>query len=59
MHYSLDRTFCASPNCLGLCGREFTPSHKAQAERVGKTNISFAYFCDDFGNVIKESPNEL
>lgn len=44
---NLDRTFCASPQCKGECGREYTKAHEAAAERCGKKYLSFAYFCGE------------
>lgn len=41
---SLDRTFCASPNCKNECGRQLTP--ELRAKNVHKVWLSFAYFCD-------------
>lgn len=40
----LDTTFCASPNCEGFCGRQFTPEVAADAQRVGLP-VAFACFC--------------
>lgn len=43
-----DRTYCASENCTGQCGRKMTPK-----EIVASANSAFpvcwAYFCDDNG----------
>ncbi len=44
---NLDMTFCASPQCKGECGRVFTDEHRRAAERIGKSRISFAYFCGE------------
>lgn len=40
-----DRTFCASPNCEGACGRKLTDEVRADANKLGLP-ISTAYFCD-------------
>jgi len=43
---NLDRTFCASPECKGECGRQYTEDAREAAERIGKL-LSFAYFCGE------------
>ena len=53
----LDKTFCASPNCLNECGRQMTQAEKneltfrvlREKEEHGDAAIipvSYAYFCD-------------
>jgi hypothetical protein len=41
-----DRTWCASPECKGECGRQMTPEIKAEA-RKSKEPISWGIFCGD------------
>lgn len=58
-----DRTFCASPNCKNKCGRQLNSEIKRKAEEwwMSFTNgrtcidapIATAYFCDEYGEVIK------
>lgn len=47
-----DRTWCASPNCEGECGRKPTIEIKA-AMRTQNLPISWAYLCGE-GEVIHE-----
>ena len=53
----LDKTFCASPNCLNECGRQMTQTQKNELSfRVLRAKeehgdaaivpVSYAYFCD-------------
>lgn len=39
-----DRTWCASPDCKGDCGRKMTPELKAEAKKV-ELPISWGLFC--------------
>lgn len=57
-----DITFCASPDCKGECGRQWTPELAKQAESWwGGPNapVAFAYFCksDDAQEYIEREKN--
>jgi hypothetical protein len=41
---SLDKTFCASPNCINLCGRKISDEHRLAAIEAGRY-LSYGYFC--------------
>lgn len=43
---SIDRTFCASPNCKNKCGRKLAIDHRDIPIESGRS-ISFAYFCGE------------
>ena len=61
---TLDKTYCASPNCTNGCGRKMTAQEKEQLKEltfrgiVVSKLISQAYFCDipeEMHNSIKEN----
>lgn len=41
-----DRTYCASPNCVNLCGRQLTPEVREAAESAGMM-VAVGYFCGE------------
>lgn len=41
-----DRTFCASENCTGKCGRQLTDEVREDAEKCGLM-LSLGKFCDE------------
>ena len=48
----MDRTFCASPNCTGKCGRQWTAELQEKAKKwwgalEGSPPIAFAHFCKE------------
>jgi len=50
-----DRTWCASPGCVGACGRQWSAAEQAKAEAWwgGKgAPVAFANFCDERGRVL-------
>lgn len=41
-----DRTWCASPNCKGICGRKMSDHDRTLAAALAQdTHTSYAYFC--------------
>jgi hypothetical protein len=41
-----DRTWCASPQCEGKCGRRLSDHDKGLAQAIGQdVYMSYAYFC--------------
>jgi len=48
----LDKTFCASPNCVNECGRKMSPEETEYLQalkiqgREWDCMVSMAYFCD-------------
>lgn len=52
--HGFDRTFCDSENCQNKCGRQMSQKHKdILAAEPFKRRISYAYFCDEKGEVIE------
>lgn len=48
----MDTTFCASPDCKGECGRQWTPDLAAKAKRWWGSDdapVAFSYFCGEPG----------
>lgn len=43
----LDRTYCASPNCVNECGRKMLPDQEKELKRMTHSRVSFAYFCGE------------
>lgn len=41
-----DRTFCASPNCTGECGRKLTAEDKAWLKDNPYMPVAMSYFCN-------------
>lgn len=39
-----DKTFCASPNCKNVCGRQMSEEEKCKLKDW--EYVSYAYFCD-------------
>ena len=56
----LDKTFCASPNCMNVCGRKMNEEQRKLYPTALKIspfiNLSFAYFC---GEPLKENTYNL
>ena len=50
-----DRTFCASPNCHGKCGRKMT---EAEMRESAGWLVSVAELCDENGEVIQPMPSD-
>lgn len=44
---SFDKTFCASPNCVGDCGRKMSESLRMRLDSQKVKPISYGYFCGD------------
>lgn len=43
---TLDKTFCASPDCKNDCGRKMTEMEKAVLKTMPDSyRISYSYFC--------------
>ena len=47
-----DKTFCASPNCDGSCGRRMTSQERSQLNGLKKMHgkdyiVSYGYFCGE------------
>lgn len=41
-----DKTWCASPNCEGKCGRRLNDHDRGLAQALGQDQyMSYAYFC--------------
>lgn len=43
-----DRTYCASPSCVGMCGRKITKREESHARKIG-ANVCYGDFCDKNG----------
>lgn len=44
---SLDKTFCASPNCKNDCGRRMTDKEREGLDSFNKQYVSYGYFCGE------------
>lgn len=44
---SFDKTFCASPNCVGDCGRKMSESLRMRLDSQKVKPISYGYFCGE------------
>lgn len=60
----LDKTFCASPACVGKCGRKMTEEERAYVIENNR-EVWQGYFCDDKGvplteiKLIKKTNHEI
>jgi hypothetical protein len=42
----LDKTFCNSPNCKNVCGRQMTDEERNKLIYLNNPPVSYGYFCD-------------
>lgn len=51
---TLDKTFCATPNCKNECGRRMAEDERALSVKLA-IPISYAYFCGEPESIKKEN----
>lgn len=41
----LDKTYCASPNCINACGCKASPEVEEAIAKAKYSRVAYAYFC--------------